>query len=298
MKHVEKIYQVGDVTVTKINEQVLDVLTPEFLYIDQWEPEELERNQAWLRPGNLDEAGEHLIVSVHSWLVQTPEHTILVDTGSGNDKERPHNPLFHQQSIPFLERLAAAGVQPEDVDYVLLTHIHADHVGWNTLLVDGEWVPAFPNARYVFPKVDEDYYSSPASHNEVNIPNLGIYEDSIAPIIAAGLAERIGPEGGPYLDYFNFRPTPGHSIGHMSILLNSGGAEAMFSGDLLHHPLQVYRPEWNTVFCEWYDDATASRRWALEYAADNDVLWFSTHLAETSAGYVTRDGDGFSWRYE
>jgi glyoxylase-like metal-dependent hydrolase (beta-lactamase superfamily II) len=297
MQHIEKIYRVGDVTVTRVAEQVLDFATPEFLY-PTWEPEELERNAARLAPGDMDQSREHLMLRIHTWLVRTKDHTILVDTGSGNDKERPQNPVFHHQRLPYLERLAAAGVQPEDVDYVLLTHLHVDHCGFNTTLVDGRWVPTFPNARYVFNGKEEEYYSSPASHNEVNIPSLGTYEDSVAPIVEAGLAERIGENGGRFLENFVWRPTPGHSIGHMSLSLVSEGEEALFAGDLLHHPMQVYRPDWNSVFCEFHDQARASRRWALEHAADSGLLVFTTHLPESSAGRVTRDRTGFSWSYE
>jgi len=189
-------------------------------------------------------------------------------------------------------------VKPEDVDYVLHTHLHVDHVGWNTRLVGGRWVPTFPNARHVFARAEEDYYSSPASHNDVNVPSLGVFEDSVAPIIASGQVERIGDAGGAFLDHFVFRPSKGHSIGHMSIELRSGDEEALFSGDVMHHPLQVVRPDWNSVFCEWQDEARASRRWALEHAAERRLLFFTPHFAESSAGYVTRHGDRFDWRYE
>src|SRR5699024_3871015 len=114
---------------------------------------------------------------------------------------------------------------------------------------------------------EEDYYSSPASHNEVNIPSLGVYEDSVRPIVEAGQAERIANEGGEYLDMFTFHPTKGHSIGHMSIELQSRGENALFCGDVMHHPLQLVRPDWNSVFCEWQDEARASRRWVLEQAS-------------------------------
>lgn len=294
--HANTVYRVGDVTVTKIDELHLDVATPNFLY-PAWEPEELARNDSWLVQGNIDARKEHFLQSIHTWLVRTKHHTILVDTGTGNDKERPLNPIFHRLKTPYLERLAAAGVRPEDVDYVLITHLHVDHCGWNTRLVDGRYVPTFPNARYVFPKVEEDYYGSPASHNEVNIPSRGVFEDSVAPIVAAGLAERIGDDGGEYLDNFVFRPSKGHSIGHMSISLRSAGEEAIFSGDVMHHPMQVYRPDWNSVFCEWHDDARASRRWALEHAAERKLLFFTPHFAGTSAGHVKRTGDKFSWEY-
>lgn len=297
MYHTNKIYRVGDITVTKIEEMRLNVAPPSFLYPD-WNPEVLEPNLHWLTPSNLDARTGYLVQSVHSWLVRTPRHTILIDTGSGNDKARPRNLIFHQLSNPYLERLAAAGVRPEDVDFVLHTHLHVDHVGWNTRLIDGRWVPTFPNARHVFSQAEEDYYGSAASHNDVNVPSLGVYEDSVAPIIESGQAERIANEGGEYLDNFVFHPTRGHSIGHMSIELRSGNARAMFSGDVMHHPLQVIYPEWNSVFCEWQDAARQSRLRVLEQAAEHDLLLFTPHFAESSAGYVSRCGAGFSWRYE
>jgi glyoxylase-like metal-dependent hydrolase (beta-lactamase superfamily II) len=297
MPHTNKTYRIGDMTVTKIEEMRLNVAPPSFLY-PGWEPEELEPNLHWLTPSNMDAATGNLIQSIHTWLIRTRHHTILVDTGSGNDKERPKNPIFHRLNTPYLQRLAAAEVRPEEVDYVLHTHLHVDHCGWNTRLVDGRWVPTFPNARHVFAKAEEDYYSDPASHNEVNVPSLGVFEDSVAPIVATGQAERIGNDGGDYLDNFSFHPTKGHSIGHMSIELRSKGQRALFSGDVMHHPLQVVRPDWNSVFCEWQDEARASRRWALEHAAEHALLFFTPHFAETSAGYVTRQGDRFAWHYE
>jgi glyoxylase-like metal-dependent hydrolase (beta-lactamase superfamily II) len=297
MPHVNKTYHVGDVTITKIDEMRLNVASPSFLY-PEWDNAELALNRYWLMPNNMHAETGNLVQSVHTWLVRTRHHTILIDTACGNGKERPQNPIFHHLDIPYLERLAAAGVRPEDVDYVLLTHLHVDHCGWNTRLVDGRWVPTFPSARYVFARVEEDYYSSPASHNEVNVPSLGVYEDSVAPIIEAGLAERIGAEGGDYLDNFTFRPTKGHSIGHMSIELRSNGYEALFGGDVMHHPLQIVRPDWNSVFCEFHDEARASRRWALEHAAERNRLFFTTHFAESSAGRVGRIGERFTWTYE
>jgi glyoxylase-like metal-dependent hydrolase (beta-lactamase superfamily II) len=297
MIHPNKTYRLGDVTVTRIDEMRLSVATPAFLY-PGWDPAELEPNLHWLTPRNMDEATGNLIQSVHTWLVRTRHHTILIDTASGNDKERPGNPIFHHLNTPYLQRLAAAGVRPEDVDYVLHTHLHVDHCGWNTRLVDGRWIPTFPNARHVFARAEEDYYSSPASHNEVNVPSFGVFEDSVAPIVAAGQAERVDNEGGEYLDNFTFRPTKGHSIGHMSIELRSSGQQALFTGDVMHHPLQVVRPDWNSVFCEWQDDARVSRRWVLEQGAERNLLLFTPHFAETSAGYVTRQGDRFAWRYE
>ncbi len=291
-----KIYAVGDATVTKISEQVLDAVAPAWLYPD-WDPREIEKNVDWLVPGNMDRERTKFIISVHAWLVRLNGKVILVDNGSGDDKERPGNPVFHQRHTPYLENLAAAGVRAQDVDFVLNTHLHVDHCGWNTQLIDGEWVPTFPNARYVFAKSELEYYASAESHNDVNVPSLGVYEDSVAPIVRAGLAYQIGAEGGEVLEGLTMIPTPGHSIGHMSIGLKSSGEEALFAGDLMHHPMQVYRPEWNSIFCEWQDQARTARRWALDYVAERRLMLFSTHFAETSVGHVLRHGDRYAWSY-
>jgi glyoxylase-like metal-dependent hydrolase (beta-lactamase superfamily II) len=293
----EQEYRIGDITIVKIPEQLLRHVAPSFLYPTA-APSEFEDVAAFLGAADLEQSGTEIPLSIHTWLVRTPDHVILVDTGSGNDKQRPLNPTFHQQSIDYIERLQAAGISPEDVDYVFNTHLHVDHAGWNTVWRDGKWVPTFPNARYVFPLAEEQYYSSPASHNEANIPSRGVYEDSVLPVIEAGLVERIAPEGGTFLDIFEFLPTTGHSIGHMSIKMSSNGETAIFAGDVMHHPAQVLRPEWNTVFCEFPDDARTARRRVLEYVADNNVLYFATHFPGSSAGRVQRKGKGFQWNYE
>jgi glyoxylase-like metal-dependent hydrolase (beta-lactamase superfamily II) len=286
--------RVGDVSVVKVEEQLLRGIPPSFLY-PTLKPEDFEATRSTLAPDALESSGDSLILSVHTWVVRTPRLLILIDTGSGNDKGRPQNPIFHQQRLPYLERLQQAGVEPEAVDYVFNTHLHVDHSGWNTRLEEEKWVPTFPNARYVFPQAECDYYSSPASHNEANIPSLGVYEDSILPVIEAGLVDYIGPEGGKYLDIFEFMPTPGHSIGHMSIAMTSGSETAVFAGDVMHTALQVSRPDLNSVFCEFAAEALRSRLQLLEYAARTRALYLSSHFPYPSAGFITPDTDGFAW---
>jgi glyoxylase-like metal-dependent hydrolase (beta-lactamase superfamily II) len=289
------IHRIGDVTISKVEEQQLRNVPASFLY-----PQATAASSSMADPSlkeYFEEDGESVRLSVHSWIVRTPDHLILVDTGSGNDKERPRNPIFHRQSIPFLERLRIAGVDPDDVDFVFNTHLHVDHSGWNTRLEEGKWVPTFPNARYVFPRDECEYYASVASHNEANIPSSGVYEDSIAPIIEAGLVDFVEHAGGRYLDLFEFIPTPGHSIGHMSIAVTSGGETAVFGGDIMHGPVQVKHPNVNTVFCEFRDQAAASRKTMLNRLADTRSLYLATHFPTSSAGYVERTGSGFSWTY-
>ncbi|PZD97119.1 MBL fold metallo-hydrolase [Paenibacillus sambharensis] len=291
-----KVYRVGDVTVTRVTEMVIGGVSPEIYFPGSWDPDFLESNNDSL-PAGLIDSNAQLIVTIGTWVVKTPEHTILIDTATGNDKNLPLNPDLANLQLPYLERLKDAGVTPEEVDYVLLTHLHVDHVGWNTKLVDGHWVPTFPNARYVFPLKEQEYYGSTASHNSKNEADFNVFEESVLPVIEAGLAETIGPEGGVFLDRFTFIPTPGHSIGQMSISLRSGGEEALFGADVMHHPFQVLHPEWNSMYCEFEDQARASRRFVLEHIADRPVIYFSTHFPESAAGYVTREGNGFKWSF-
>ncbi|MBV6716573.1 MBL fold metallo-hydrolase [Paenibacillus chitinolyticus] len=293
---IPKVYQVGDVTVTRVMEMMLDGIPPEVYFPGSWDPMFLEENRNSL-PAGLIDGNSQLIVSIGTWVVKTPKHTILIDTATGNDKNLPLNPDLADLQLPYLERLKEAGVTPEEVGYVLLTHLHVDHVGWNTKLVDGKWVPTFPNAKYVFPLAEQQYYSSEASHNKANEVNFNVYEESVLPVVEAGLTQTIGPEGGEFLDIFKFIPTPGHSIGQMSIGLKSGGEEALFGADVMHHPLQVYNPQWNSMYCEFTDQARISRLRVLEFIADRPVIYFSTHFPESAAGYVTRSGDGYKWDF-
>lgn len=291
-----KTHRIGDVAISKVEEQQLSNVPVSFLYPKEGAAERIAADPS-LRD-DIEDGGKSLRLSIHTWVVRTPDHLILVDTGSGNDKERPRNAIFHCQTIPFIARLRAAGVDPDAVEFVFNTHLHVDHSGWNTRLENGRWVPTFPNARYVFPRVECEYYASPASHNEANIPSSGVYEDSIAPVIDAGMVDFVEPTGGRYLDLFEFIPTPGHSIGHMSIALTSGEETAIFGGDILHSPVQVSHPDLNTVFCEFHDQALASRRKMLTRLAETGALYLATHFPASSSGYVGRTQDGFSWTYK
>lgn len=292
-----KAYQVGRFTVTRVFEKTTTVGTPEFLF-PEWNAGVLQEHEHWLVPGSMDEAHEHLIRSIHTWVVRTEHLTILVDTATGNDKDRHLIPSFHRLQLPYLERLRAVGVAPEAVNYVLLTHLHADHVGWNTRLVDGCWVPTFPRATYVFPRAEEQFFSSRESRDEHNKVNSGVYEDSVLPVIEAGLAEMVDPEGAEFLEGIALHPIPGHTIGQMAISLTSQGQSALFGGDVMHHPIQVHHPDWNSRYCEFPDQARAARNWALEYAAERHSMFFSGHFPESSAGTVTRYKDRFQWRFE
>lgn len=305
-------FRIGHAIITKVPELDLDGVEPAFLYPDA-DPEAVTAEARPLSAGSFDPRTSTLRQSIHTWLVQLGGRTILIDTATGNDKERPTMPILDRLQQPFLARLAAAGVMPEQVDTVLMTHIHADHVGWNTRLEGGAWVPTFPNARYYFSGIEADYSAAVDAGDEAaasslrntaglgpmhHLPAAGVYADSVAPIVHAGLTQRVTVDSAEAAPGFSYHSLPGHSIDHAAILLESGGEQALFWGDVLHHPVQARRPEWNSVFCEFPDAAVRSRRDALALAASIGAKVFTTHFAETSAGYVREEDDGsYRWSF-
>ncbi|SBW79439.1 hypothetical protein PVE_R1G1552 [Pseudomonas veronii 1YdBTEX2] len=283
-------FQVGDATVTRITEQVLSV--PSGYLYPEWRNDVAQQNVDWLGPEHITDDHQTLTLSVHAWLIKIDGKVVLIDTASGNGKHRPLNPVFHQLDTPWLERLQTAGVTPDQVDFVVITHLHVDHVGWNTVLRDGEWVPTFPNATYLFSHAEYDFYSDPKNVQE---PSAGVFEDSVQPIVDAGLVRWIETEAESLIPGLAFHQTKGHSQAHYSFSLSSANALALFSGDVMHHPIQVTNPQWNSVFCEFAEEARSSRLWALNYAADHDALFFSSHFAGSSVGRIHRKDNRFTW---
>ena len=218
-------YTVGDARITRVEDCVLASFLPERLL-----PELGVSDRRLLQgmPETMAPDGQHLLLSIHSWVVQVGGKTIIVDTGVGADKARPHAPYFDRLKTPYLDRLRDAGVSPQDVDYVLHTHLHVDHVGWNTRLVDGRWTPTFPNARHLFSAKEYAYFTDPENLTERNRTSFQVQADSVTPIVAAGLAERIEVDGREVIPGFSFHPTPGHAVDHASIVLHSAGAWALF----------------------------------------------------------------------
>ena len=287
-------YTVGDARISRVEDCVLASFRPERLL-----PELSERGRRTLEgmPQTLAADGQHLLLSIHSWVVQIGGKTIIVDTGVGANKERPYAAYFDHLKTPYLERLREAGVSPQDVDYVLHTHLHVDHVGWNTRLVDGHWTPTFPKARHVFSAKEYAYFTNPENLTERNRTSFQVQADSVTPIVEAGLAEMIEVAGQEVIPGFSFHPTPGHSVDHASIVLHSGGARAIFAGDIAHHPVQIHEPTLLSVFDADPETTFASRRRALDFAADRGAMMFSSHFPSPSAGYVTRSGEAYAWRF-
>ncbi len=290
-------WKIGDATVTRIEEQVgpNDVAAGQFL--PDIVRSRFEQHLSWMVPVHYDPARDRLITSCHSWLIRTGSRTILLDTCGGNHKERPWLPRFHQQNTPYLERLRAAGVAPEDIDMVLCTHLHADHVGWNTRLENGRWVPTFPNARYLYSRLEDERWNPEIGDRRARNPDRArVYDDSILPVIAAGQAVLIETEH-TIDEQLAVRPAPGHTPGQVLLDLRDGAEAGVFCGDVIHHPVQVYEPTWNNRADEQPEVARATRQRVLEHCAASGALLFPTHFAAPHVVAIERRAEGFVPRF-
>ncbi|ODU68755.1 MAG: hypothetical protein ABT05_02540 [Lautropia sp. SCN 66-9] len=249
-----------------------------------------------LMPGFYSPEQHRLVSSMHSWLIRANGKRILVDTCCGNHKERPWMPGFHQLNTRYLENLRAQGVEPEDIDVVLCTHLHLDHIGWNTRLENGRWVPTFPNARYLFSEREDARWNP--RRNPATDPNRAMsYDDSVLPVVQAGQAQLLSDGDQPLGSGFRIEPSPGHTPGHILVKLEDEGEKAVFSGDILHHPIQVYQPDWNSFACEAPEVARRTRREVLAYCADEKALLFPAHFAAPHVAAIERTAEGFGVRY-
>ena len=287
--------KLGGAVATRIEESYEPNFDAQKFFPD-WRPAILQQHKDWLVSNHYDEPSGFLKLSIHSWLLKVGGKTILIDTCVGNHKPRPHRPLWHMMETKYLERLAAAGVRPEQVDMVMCTHLHVDHVGWNTRLENGKWVPTFPNARYVFSKTDYDHYLKLDSDPATGPVNGGSFRDSVLPVVEAGLAQMTEGEGA--LDeYLTVTPAPGHTPGTIAIKFQSRGEKALFCGDILHHAIQVYHPEWNSFACGEPVGARTSRRAALEHCAGAGALLMPCHFGAPFTCRIDHKADGFVPRF-
>lgn len=278
-------WQIGDVTITRVVE--VEAALPgggAGSMVEKAYPDAV-KEIGWLKPHFANDEG-HIRVAIQALLIETPTKRIIVDTCVGNDKERA-NPFFNNLQTAFLKDMEKAGWTRDSVDTVLCTHLHVDHVGWNTMLVDGKWVPTFPKARYLIGRREWDFWSS--ENDEDNAPVLG---DSVQPIFDAGLADLI-EEDHRLCPEVSVRPTPGHTPGHISVVISSKGESAVITGDLMHHPCQMARLDWRSAFDTDGDAAEKTRHAFLAEMADSDTLVIGTHFATPAAGHVKRDGDAY-----
>jgi glyoxylase-like metal-dependent hydrolase (beta-lactamase superfamily II) len=283
---------IGGAAVVRVEEMVDTTFTAK-TFFPAWDPEAMRPHMHWLAPRYYIPDRDALVFSMHAWVVRTGRHTVVIDTCIGNDKERLPREHWHRLRTPFLERLRAAGTAPEDVDYVMCTHLHADHVGWNTRLENGRWVPTFPKARYLFARVEYEHWRDHPDPHPVRRASFG---DSVLPIVEAGRAEMI--EDGHDVDgAFTVELAPGHTPGNAAIRLRSKGAEALFVGDSVHHPMQVYRVDWSTSACTDQKAAAVSRRRLLESCCARGSVLLPAHFAAPYGGRIKEAGENFELQW-
>ncbi|MFD3698289.1 MBL fold metallo-hydrolase [Streptomyces sp. NPDC058646] len=257
-------------------------------------PEVWKENERWLAPEHWRPDDDSAWMALQTWVLRSGGRTVLVDTGVGNGRERPSSPNFHHRQGDFLGALARAGVRPEDVDVVVNTHLHADHVGWNTHDAGGEWTPTFPNAQYLIPAADDFHYGPGNGYaGGLRDDDRLMYEDSIAPVHRAGQA--VLWEGSHRIDeHLTLESAPGHTPGSSVLRLASRGDRAVFVGDLVHSPVQIAAPACNSCFCLDAEQAVSSRRRILGRAAAEAELVVPAHFGGAGALEVRQEGGGFT----
>ena len=272
-------WKVGKVKITKVVE--LETIGSTRFILPLASKEKIQK-LPWLIPHFATEEGR-LKMSIHSLVVETGKHRIVVDTGLGNDKQGRGVPTWNNRNGPFLQTLTDAGFPPDSIDTVLCTHLHIDHVGWNTKLVDGKWVPTFPKARYLIGKTEYEHWRD-HSHEP---SQAAVFGDSVKPIMDAGRAELIASDA-QLTDEIRMIPTPGHSPGHMSIHITSAGEEGLLTGDVAHHPCQMAHLDWSSTADSDAKQSAVTRRELFSRFADRPMLVIGGHF---DAGHIRRDGE-------
>jgi glyoxylase-like metal-dependent hydrolase (beta-lactamase superfamily II) len=286
-------FAVNDMTIHRIVEQEYG-FTPMFEFLPTLTKEQYEENRSWLEPAGCDPNTGNVVLCFQSYVVKTPHHNILVDACIGNDKSFPLRPAWNgKKDGNFMAALKAAGLGVEDIDFVMCTHLHGDHVGWNTKLENGRWVPTFPKARYLFSKKEYDYWTSG------NVPagfSLDPINESVLPVVEANQAELVTSDHA-LNDHIRLTPTPGHTPDHFAVCAGKGGDQAVFTGDLIHSPIQARYPELVMRVDTDRDQAVATRRRFFERYCDTDTLCCTMHFPSPSVGHVKRWDNGFRLEY-
>jgi len=286
-------HSIGDARVTGVIEYSGPTHDPAFLYpaVDKAERDAvLQANASWLAPNHYVPHMDRLIVTIQLWVVQAGGNTIVIDTGVGNRKPRAAERMDRLNTLvmPWLESIGAG---PQQVTHVVMTHLHTDHVGWNTVEKDGRWAPTFPKARYLFPKDEFDYWKGLYDKGDKDV-NQGSFADSVLPVLDAGLGDFMDGTA-EVAGCLAPEPVPGHAPGMLSFRLRSRGEEGLFCADILHNAIQIVRPDWNDRYCLWPDKALESRAAGLKRACERGALLMPMHLGAPYCGYVRRQGDGY-----
>ena len=277
-------FAAGDLTIHRVIEQETSFL-PALEMFPDLTGERLAENRSWLKQAKGLDDDDTLILCFQSYIVRTPHHTILIDTCIGNDKPRPTRPKWDMKTDnTYIGGLKAAGFSVEDIDFVMCTHLHPDHVGWNTRLQNGRWVPTFPNARYVFGRTEFEHWT--AQNAKAAVPQ---FVDSVLPVVEAKRADIVERDLAVG-DHARILPTPGH----VAFAFGKGKDDAVFSGDLIHSPLQALYPDLSLKFDVDPAQAARTRRGFLERYCDTDTLCCTAHFPSPSAGKIRRKGDGLA----
>jgi glyoxylase-like metal-dependent hydrolase (beta-lactamase superfamily II) len=276
-------WKVGKVKITKIVE--LETTGSTRFILPLASNDEI-RKLPWLIPHFATDEGR-LKMSIHSLIVETPSRRIMVDTGLGNDKEGRKVPTWNNRKEPFLETMTAAGFPPDSIDTVLCTHLHVDHVGWNTTLAGGQWVPTFGKARYVFGRAEYEHWRDHSDESD----KAAVFNDSVKPIMDAGKADLVASDA-QLTGEITLIPTPGHSPGHMSIYIRSEGEEGLLTGDVAHHPCQMAHLDWSSTADSDPVQSAETRRQLFARFADTPTLVIGGHF---NAGRIRRDGNAFKF---
>jgi len=288
-------HTIGDARVTGVIEYSGPTHDPAFLYpaVDKAERDAvLQANASWLAPNHYVPHMDRLIVTIQLWVVQAGGNTIVIDTGVGNRKPRAAERMDRLNTLvmPWLESIGAG---PQQVTHVVMTHLHTDHVGWNTVEKDGRWAPTFPKARYLFPKDEFDYWKGLYDKGDKDV-NQGSFADSVLPVLDAGLGDFMDGTA-EVAGCLAPEPMPGHAPGMLSFRLRSRGEEGLFCADILHNAIQIVRPDWNDRYVLWPDKALESRAVGLKRACERGALLMPMHLGAPYCGYVRKQGEGYAF---
>jgi glyoxylase-like metal-dependent hydrolase (beta-lactamase superfamily II) len=283
-------FKAGDATIHRIIEMEVG-FTPALEFLPNLTKEVLDQNRSWMHPAALD-ANDNLVLCFQSYVVKAGKHNILIDSCVGNDKERTARPLWHKKKDDaFMRGLAQAGLTVNDIDFVLCTHLHVDHIGWNTRLENGRWVPTFPKARYIFSKTELDFWLDEAK--KTDLPQI---VDSVIPIVEAKACDIVTSDYS-LNDLITLIPTPGHTIDHYAVTLGKSGRDGVITGDLIHTPLQAKWPDL-AMRIDYDPLQSSATRWKfLESYCDTNTQCCFAHFPSPSRGYIKRWGDGFKCEY-
>jgi glyoxylase-like metal-dependent hydrolase (beta-lactamase superfamily II) len=282
----------GDITIHRIVEDVAPFVDFRAFFPDLTDAQFAE-HKGWLAPHCYDPSTGLIVLTFQSWLIVTPHHKILVDSCVGNDKDRPTRPTWHKRTAErYMRSLAAIGCSPSDIDMVCCTHLHGDHVGWNTRLDNGRWVPTFPNARYLFADKEMAYWAERAKSQPETCPWI---VDSVLPVVAAKRADLV-TSAHRISEVIKFDPTPGHTIDHFSVTVGTADRSAFISGDMVHSPLQIRLPELGMM--SDYDRAAGgrTRRRVFEALAGTPTVCCMAHFPEPSMGHIHRAGESYTFK--